>query len=437
MTDTRLARLGIPHVLRWGFVGLLVFMTGNGAESNFITPHLVDVLGSPEATVATMITAYSLTALVGSYASGALSDLMGPRRVMLIGVTIWVVFEIALLLSVASGSVALTAISYALRGFGYPLFAFSFLVWVNVTATPERNGTAVGWFYVAFTGGFPTLGSLFALGVIPAFGGGATGETSAMIGSIGLVVAGCAITWFGVRDERGRHRIAPAGESTAQILSAGIRLTVTRPRIFMGFLVRMINTAPEYGMFVILPAVISTERGWGQQRWLLMTVCIYATNIMVNAVFGAVGDRIGWQVTVRWFGVVGCATGLVAWWYVPHLVPAGSDWGYVLSVAAGCVFGIMLAGFVPMGAIMPALAPDHKGAAMAMYTTAAGGSAFLGTAVVAAVLALGGGGQAIVWTFVGLYAVAFVLVGFLSVPQPGRRSNRDAVAVAQPEGAVR
>ena len=76
---------------------------------------------------------------------------------------------------------------------------------------------------------------------------------------------------------------------------------------------------------------------------------------------------------------------------MPHAVPAGSTWGFWVSVAAGCVFGCLLAGFVPMGAIMPALAPDHKGAAMAMYTTAAGGAAFLGSAVVYVMLWFGTG----------------------------------------------
>ncbi|WP_254631551.1 hypothetical protein [Curtobacterium sp. Csp1] len=65
--------MGIPRPLALGFVAVLVFMTGNGVESNFITPHMVAVLGSPEATVATIVTFYSLAALIGSYVSGALS----------------------------------------------------------------------------------------------------------------------------------------------------------------------------------------------------------------------------------------------------------------------------------------------------------------------------------------------------------------------------
>ncbi|MDN5914323.1 MAG: RbtT/DalT/CsbX family MFS transporter [Pseudonocardia sp.] len=425
--ETFLDRIGIPHVLRWGFLGLLVFMTGNGTESNFISPHIESVLGSPEATVATIISLYGVSVLVGSYLAGAFSDLWGPKRVMAAGAAVWIVFELLFLASLAIGSLPLVFLTYFLRGFGYPLFAFSFLVWVNLVSPYERNGKAVGWFYVMFTGGLPTLGSLFAIGMIPAFGGDTVGETAAMVGSIALVVIGFLIARFGISEERGTRRVAPEGETNAQVISAGLRLTATQPKILMGFLVRLINTAPQYGMFIILPTVIADELGWGQTRWLTMTVFVYATNILVNAVFGAVGDRWGWRRTVQWFGVFGSAVGLLLWWYVPQIVPAGSTWGFWVSVAAGCVFGCLLAGFVPMGAIMPALAPDHKGAAMAMYTTAAGGAAFLGAAVVAVMLAVGAGNVGVVWAFVVLYAAAFVMVSFLKVPSD-EKSARAAVA---------
>lgn len=74
-----------PFPMKWGFLGLLIFMTGNGVESNFLTPYMVNVLGSAEATVAAIISAYSVAVLVGSYLAGALSDLIGPRRAMLMG----------------------------------------------------------------------------------------------------------------------------------------------------------------------------------------------------------------------------------------------------------------------------------------------------------------------------------------------------------------
>lgn len=419
--ETFLDRIGIPHPLRWGFLAVLIFMTGNGVETNFVSPHVANVFGGGDEMInvaATIITLYSLATLVGSYLAGALSDLWGPRRVMLLGVIIWVVFQAAFLGALSTESVALVGLTYFMRGFGFPLFAFSFLVWVNAVVPKQRNGAAVGWFYVMFTGGMPTIGSLVAIGMIPAFGGGFFGERWAMAASTLIVVAGFLIAWFGVRERHGSMRLAPAGETSTQVIFSGVRLSITNKRVMMGFLTRLINTAPQFGMFIILPTVIAETLGWGQARWLLMTSIVFAGNILFNAAFGALGDKLGWASTVRWFGIVGSAVGLLLWWYVPHWVPAGSDWGFVVAVIAGTVFGILLAGFVPLGAIMPALAPGHTGAAMAMYTTAAGGATFLGSAVVAVVRPWGGN-VGVVWAFVALYALAFLMTFALNVEQPG------------------
>lgn len=437
-----LDRLGIPGVLKWGFLGLFLFTTGLGVESNFITPHLVALLGSTEATISVILTSYALACLIASYLSGALSDLIGPKKVMTIGFLIYIVFEVAFIFSINTGSLALVGITYFFRGLGYPLFAFSFLVWVNITAMKSKAGAAIGWFYVMFTGGMPTTGSLVAIAGIAAFGGGTTGETGAMWISALISTAGFLLVFFGCNEEKGKHRIAPAEDSAAQVLTAGIRLTLTNRKVLQGFLIRLINTAPEFGMFIIMPAVISNVLGWGQARWLLMTVCVYAGNILFNAFFGDLGDRIGWVNTVRWFGVFASAMSLLAWWYVPHWVPAGSTWGYIVSVICGVAFGICLAGFVPMGAIIPENAPDHRGAAMAMYTTAAGGAQFLGSAVVAIVLnittALGwesafARNSAVIWTFVALYACAFIMVGNMRTRQDDpeyRKKIRDADTAA-------
>lgn len=426
--ETFLDRLGIPHVLRWGFLGVLVFMTGNGVETNFVSPHMAEVFGGGDEMInlaATVITFYSLATLIGSYLAGALSDLWGPRKVMALGFVVWVVFQAAFVGALATESIALIFVTYMFRGFGFPLFAFAFLVWVNAVAPKERAGAAVGWFYVMFTGGMPTIGSLVAIGMIPAFGGGLFGERWAMVASTAIVAAGFLIARFGVREEHGDRRLAPEGESSRDVILSGVVLSLKNKKVMMGFLTRLINTAPQFGMFIILPTVIAETLGWGQSRWLLMTSVIFAGNILFNAAFGALGDRIGWTTTVRWFGIVGSAIGLLLWWYVPHWVPAGSDWGFVVSVIAGTVFGILLAGFVPLGAIMPALAPAHKGAAMAMYTTAAGGATFLGSAVVAVVRPWGGN-VGVVWAFVILYALAFLMTFALKVEQP-RLGKKDIV----------
>lgn len=422
---TRWDLLGLPDPLKWGFVGVLIFMSGVGVESNFLTPHLVARLGRPEADIAVTITLYSLAVFVGSYLAGVLSDLWGPKRVMAIGAVVWLVFQVGFIAAIETGNLTLVTVMYFGRGFGMPLVVFAFLVWVNLLALPSRLGTAIGWFYVGYTGGLPTLGTLIAAGAIPAFGSGIVGERGAMILSTGVVLLGLAIIFGTCRDASGSKRLASPHRSTPEILGSGLRLLVANKRILQGFLVRLINTAPQFGMFIIMPAVIATELGWGQTRWLLMTVCVYAGNIAFNAVFGAIADRNGWVRTVRWWGIFASSIGLLAWWYLPHVVPAGSTWGYGVSVAAGVTFGIFLAGFVSMGAIMTANAPGEESAAMAMYTTAAGGATFLGSLVVAVVLNVTrlfdwstfAQNSAVIWAFVALYGCAFVMVGHLRTRQ--------------------
>src|SRR5699024_9450593 len=134
-------------------------------------------------------------------------------------------------------------------------------------------------------------------GAIPAFGGGTGGETGAMIASSALVLIGVLLAQFAVTEPHGDRRLAPRGVPAARVITEGVRLSYRQPKIFMGFLVRWINTAPQYGMFIILPAVIAEQLQWGQSRWLTMSVLVYATNILVNALFGAIGDRWGWRLT--------------------------------------------------------------------------------------------------------------------------------------------
>jgi MFS family permease len=231
--ETRLDRLGIPYPLRWGFVGVLVFMIGHGVESGFVAPHIGKAL-SDDAIVPTIVAMYGVAVIVASYMSGALSDLFGPRRVMALGFAIWVVFEACFLVSLGLQSTPLVLLSYFFRGFGYPLFAFSFLVWINSVVPSKRNGAAVGWFYVMFTGGLPTFGSLYAVILIPVFGGGDKGETWTMASSTLLVAAGFLIVWFGVKERTGRTRLAPEDESAGAVITSGLRLSVKRPQDLHG-----------------------------------------------------------------------------------------------------------------------------------------------------------------------------------------------------------
>lgn len=418
-------RIGMPVALRWGFLGVLIFMTGNGVETNFISTHMAAMLHSGPA-AQNIIALYGISVIIASYLGGALSDLFGPRRVMTAGFVIWLVFEVLFLLALGSGSETLTLITYFCRGFGFPLFAFAFLVWINITADEERLGAAVGWFYVVFTGGMPTIGALVALGLIPLFGGGIHGETMSMWLSIILVLIGFACIHFKVRLHNADKRTAPKDEPAFSVITGGLRLCKREPRVLIGFFVRLVNTAPQFGMLVIMPGVITQQLGWSMSQWLMMTALVFSGNIIFNAMFGNLGDRWGWLKTVRTFGLTGAAVGLLLWWYVAHWVTPGSTWGFWLTTLAGFFFSVMMAGFVPMGAIMSELAPKgHRGSSMAMYATAAGGAALAGPLIVALVKPFAGNGG-VVWAFVVLYAIAFLVSGKLDIPQPKYKPKKKA-----------
>ncbi len=411
---TFIDRIGIYPPLAWGYVGLLVFMIGDGVESGYLSRYLVDRSFSEQG-VAMVFTGYGLTAAVAAWLSGALSDLWGPRRVMGVGLGIWVVFEVAfLLIGVAPDSYPMIFLFYALRGFGYPLFAFGFLVWVTAATPADRLGTAVGWFWFAFTGGLPTLGSLLASYTVPRIGPYAT-----LWLSLGLVLVGGLIALLGVREPTGRRRLAPPGEDPVATLLSGVTIAWREPKIAIGCIVRVINTAPQFGFLVFLPIYFTEAVGFSLPQWLRLLSLIFLSNIIWNLLFGVIGDRLGWRRTVALCGGLGSAISTLLLYYTPHLFGAN----FPLVALAGILYGATLAGYVPLSALMPSLTPDRKGAAMSMLNLGAGASVWVGPALVALFLPRVGV-AGVMWIFAVLYLLSSILALFLTLPAVAR--SRDA-----------
>ncbi|MGW9170386.1 MFS transporter [Streptomyces decoyicus] len=404
---SRSARLGIPPALTWGFVGVLLFMTGDGVETGFFSKYLADH-GLAKADAAVIIAVYGITVAVGAWLSGALSDLWGPRRVMTAGLAIWLVFQL-LMLTVALPAMNywLLLLIYGLRGFGYPLFAYGFLVWVTAATPPHRLGTAVGWYWFAFTGGLPTLGSLVAGTTIPL-----VGSYDTLWIALGLVALGGLLALLLVREPTGRTGLAPDGGRALARLAGSISIMRRRPRVAIGAAVRVFSTGSQFGFLVCLPFFFTETVGFSTSAWLRLLSVMFAANIFANLFFGAVGDRLGWQRTMTWFGAVACAVTCLALYYVP--VVAGPHFGAAAVTAA--LYGIALAGYVPISALVPALAPRHKGQAMSALNLGAGASTFAGPAIVA--VALGPVGvEGIVWVFAALHLATAVAIRFLE-PDP-------------------
>ncbi len=399
-------QLGMHPELAVGYLGLLLFMVGDGVEAGFLSPLLIDLHFTPSQ-VAIVFTAYGVTAAVASWLSGALSDIFGPKKVMWVGLLIWLGFEIPFLsLGIAHANYPIILLSYGLRGFGYPLFAYGFLVWI-AAVTPQRYlATAIGWFWSARTGGLPTLGALLASYSVPVLGGYKT-----LWGSVVLVAIGGLIVLLGVNESHGTTPLSTTGENPLRVLFTGVSIVWRHPKVGLGGIVATITTTSEFGFLVFLPIFFIHTIGFSLQQWLQILSVMFATNVVANLFWGYVGDRIGWRRTITYAGACGCAITTLGLYYVPHLFGAN----YMLVMSAGMAYGVALAGFVPIAAIMATLAPESRGSAMSIMNLGSGMSTWIGPAVAGVFLpVLGVSG--VIWIFALMYLTAAAIGFTLRVP---------------------
>ena len=106
--------LSIPRELKWGYVGLLLFMMGDGVESGYLA-HYLHGEAISQGKVALMFTVYGACAAMGARYSGALADGWGARLVMWLGLSIWTVFQVIFLgFSLPTGNFLSMLVSYGL-----------------------------------------------------------------------------------------------------------------------------------------------------------------------------------------------------------------------------------------------------------------------------------------------------------------------------------
>lgn len=411
-------RIGIPRPLLWGFVGLLLFMIGDGVEAGYLAPYLENHGVSARA-VALLFTVYGVAVSISSWLSGPLSDLWGPKRVMWIGLGIWAVFEVLfLLLGVSTGSYPAMLVAYTVRGLGYPLFAYGFLVWIAAATPPRQLGSAAGWFWFAFSGGLPTLGSLFASFAIPV-----VGEVTTFWLSLGLVIAGGLVALLLTREPRGAARLAARDVSVRGIFFGSISILWREPKTFVAMIVRTIDTASEYAFLVIMPAFFTRVVGFSLPQWLQLLSIVFLSNILFNLASGMLADRLGHRTVVSIAGCLGSAISVPVFYYVP-LAHHGN---FLLAALAGIFYGATVAAFVPLSGLVPQICPKEKAAALSALGLGAGASTWVGPAIVTWFESWHGI-EGIIWIFSGLYAFAGLLTLYLSIPTHAREHARRARA---------
>ena len=404
-------KVGMPQSLAWGYLGILIFMMGDGVEQGWLSPYLLE-RGMTIQQSASLFTAYGVTIAISSWFSGVLAEGFGPKRTMLMGVILYIMGTIGFVgYGMPDLHFGVMLLTYALRGFGYPLFAYSFLVWITYRSPQQKLGAAVGWFWFVFTGGLNVFGAYYSSWAIVNLG-----YLNTLWSSIFWVMLGALLALVLTKDKLKRESREAAG-SKARELMKGLTIMREEPKVLLGGIVRIINTTAQFAFPVFLPTYMAAH-GFSTTQWLQIWGTIFTSNILFNLIFGFVGDKMGWRNTVMWFGGVGCAISTLLFFYTPQLAE-GNFW---LVLIPGVLWGALLAGYVPLSALVPSLVKKDKGAAMAILNLGAGLPVFVGPAIVGIFIGLVGD-EGVIWILSGLYLISAVLAKFITLPDNVRTAQ--------------
>ncbi|MBS1073777.1 MFS transporter [Gluconobacter sp. Dm-73] len=414
----------LPRSFALQYAGLLVFMIGDGVEVGYLSPFLVQT-GQTEHFVALLFTAYGLAAALAAWFSGLLCDIFSSRTVMTAGLLFWVLPQILFLgVAIPAHSPALLLLTYGLRGAGYPLFSYGLLTLLVTTVRQDRLGRAVGLFWFCFTCGLPTVGSIVAQLLLPVYGQYVTLWIALLGVGAGGVLAILPLPAT-PRSQKGSLKdIGPTLRET-------VRQVRHNPGVGLACIVRAVNSSATHGLIVFMPFFFTSRLGLSQDVWIRFLEIIFASNIVFNLLIGFASDYISWRQTVIWFGGIGSALSCVGLYWIPLLYAQSSLFAVYASAA---VFGMTLAGYVPLSALTPSLLPDHKGIAMSLLNLGAGSSVWIGPFIVYAFEGAVGT-QGIILIYAALFLASAILTFFITPPphtHPDRPLN--STAVPQPEG---
>ncbi|CNH86787.1 MFS transporter [Yersinia pekkanenii] len=406
MLNMLVKRIGLPKKILLGYIGVLIFMAGEGLEQSWLSDFIIQ-RGLTVEESGLMFSVYGFAVAIAAWLSGVLAEMFTAKKVMAAGVVIFLIGSVLFLsVGLPSNNLSIMVPTYALRGLGYPLFSYGFLVWIAYEAPKAKLGSAVGIFWFVFTGGLSVLGVFYASIALPLLG-----EVNTLWSGIVFVLIGAVIGLMLSKDSN-VTALTDGPPKTFSYLFKGVSIAFENYKIGLGGIVRTINLSFAFGLIVFLPTYLQDVIGFTRDQWLSIYAFMWTVNIVFNLLSGVISDRCGWTNTVMWFGCVGSAICVLLLYYVPTYF--GVE-GYRYTLLAAGALGACFAGFVPLSAIMPSLAPNDKGAAMSVLNLGAGLCAFVGPLIVTLFITPLGI-EGIIWLFSGLYILAAILMRFVTLP---------------------
>jgi EmrB/QacA subfamily drug resistance transporter len=390
---------------------------------NTAAPQIMGDLGAGIDEILWVLNAYLLAFASLLILFGRLGDLVGPRRLFLVGL---VVFTVASFLCGVSAGPGQLIAARVLQGIGAAILVPLALAFITLLFSPDRRGPAFGIFSavagIAAVSG-PTIGGF----LIDRWGWQSIFFLNVPVGLIGLVLAArllpdlrggrehrfdlpgvvlatsalCALIYGLVEGPR-HHWGAVAGPVSIPavlILSAVLMVAfvlveqrqpeplvpaaLVRNRNFViATLVTLVIAVAMYGL--LLAYVIETETGLGMSALKAGVVALPWTVVMsaTAPVAGRLADRVGGRLLLSG-GLATFAVGALGVAYLPSATSGGLAYAGPL-VLVGLGIGATIAPATTEA--MRPVAADLSGAASGLLNTARQVGGALGAAVVGAVL---------------------------------------------------
>lgn len=243
---------GLARKLLPGFLAIAVFMTGDGFELTFLSKYVVDQ-GFSSSQASLLFTMYGLVAALAGWSSGVLAELFGAKRIMLIGAGSWIVLHLVFIgVALPSHSYPLMLASYMLRGMGYPLFIYSFVVLLAQTVDPGKLASAMGWFWTSYSFGIGVFGAY-----LPAFITPVIGEYYSLWVSLPFSIVGMIICLCFVPKTRNANLDTMSSSDKLRELSRGVTILKDNHQIALAAVLRVICNLTLYGFPVIMPLYLA------------------------------------------------------------------------------------------------------------------------------------------------------------------------------------
>ena len=294
-----LERLGVPRSLMLGFLAVAIFMTGDGFELTFLSKFMVDQ-GFASSQASLLVTIYGLFAALGGWSAGVLAEMFGARRVMLFGACWWIGIHLLFLgVAIPSHVYLLILGLYALRGIGYPLFIYSFVVLMAQYISPARLASATGFFWTCFSLGIGVFGAYLPSFIMPVFG-----EYKTFWFALPFSVVGTVMCFFFVPKNKIVKGEGLSRKEQLKELTEGATILVTNRKILICAIIRIINNLLLYGFPVIMPLYLCTAHNGGinifkTEEWMRIWGFVFVVTLIFNTFWGWFMDRFGWVWYLR------------------------------------------------------------------------------------------------------------------------------------------